>query len=148
MSAKQGNDNFEKFMAFVSEREKEGDWEDFVGRNGLELNKSKMAKEAGLKRRQVFVDNAQISAKLKEQELLLRKRGVLGEDKRSATEKAEAQNNALANAMDKKRLKNTSEKNATLQQELYEKDKEIQKLKADLERVGKVKAYMEATGRW
>ena len=148
MSQAKGKENLAKFTAFVTERDSDSDWEDFVALNGLELNKTQIAKVAGLASRKVITDNKEIFALFKEKQKTLVDKGVLSADTRSNTEKAQAQTSALSSAMDSRRSKKIAETNAALQEQLYAITKENEQLKTELTRFKKIQDYMESTGRW
>lgn len=146
MANPQAEVNYQKFIAFVRERESEGDWEDYRSRDNHSLNKQAIAKECGFDRKRIN-ENSKIIEKFDEVVTDLLKKGILTKDSRTGTDKVSEKSAAISNSVDKKTLKFTQECNAALEQELSETKIQLQKTEEKLKHLEAIESYMMETGR-
>lgn len=148
MSQAKGLENIEKLQAFFEQREKEGDWEDYIRSDGLELNKTLVAEDAGLNSRKTPTEGKAISkvyfAKINE----LVERGILKKDLRTPEEKVTLKTKLKIDSLQVKRANKIAETNAALEEELFQQRKKNEQLEKKLKRLEKIEAYMEQTGKW
>lgn len=146
MSNPQAEVNYQKFIAFVKERESEGDWEDYRSRDNHSLNKQAIAKECGFDRKRIN-ENSKIIEKFDEVVADLLKKGILTKDSRTGTEKVDEKSVAISNSIDKKTLKFAQERNAALEQELSETKVQLKQAEIRLKHLEAIESYMMETGR-
>jgi len=147
MSQAIGLANIAKLEAFFKERDDEGDWEDYL-LSEYALNKVTVAEDAGLASRKTLTGGKAIKTVYTAKIAELITEGILKEDTRSSEEKSTSKTLSKMDQQQIKRANKTAETNAALQEELYEARKENERLEAKLERLEKVEAYMDQTGRW
>lgn len=138
--------NFQAFLAFVQQHNEEGDWDDYILPDKLDLNKKMIARECGFDRKRL-TENSKIFSLYSEVKESLVEKGILLSDKRNATEKYESTRSIASNAADKRAMKKQQEVNAALQAELIEANKKLVETQKKLERLNALEAYMLATGR-
>lgn len=148
MSQAIGLDNIAKLEAFFTEREKEGDWEYFISDNGFDLNKSRVADDAGLASRKTVTGGKGISKVYDDKISDLIERKILTKDTRTVDDKATSKTLTKIETSELKRAKKIAETNAALEEELFQERKDNEKLKAELKKFEKIQSYMESTGRW
>jgi len=148
MSQAKGIENIRKLQDFFDAREKEGDWEDYVRADGLDLNKTLVAEDAGLNSRKTPTEGKAISKVYFAQIINLVERGILKEDLRTPEEKITSKTKAKIDSLQLKRANKIAETNAALEEELFQERKKNEQLEKKLKRLEKIEAYMEQTGRW
>lgn len=146
MANPQAEVNYQKFIAFVKERESEGDWEDYRSRDNHSLNKQAIAKECGFDRKRIN-ENSKIVEKFDEVVADLLKKGILTKGSKTGTNKVNEKSAAISNNIDKKTLTFAQECNAALEQELNETKVQLQKVEARLKHLEAIESYMMETGR-
>ncbi|GLS83742.1 hypothetical protein [Paraferrimonas haliotis] len=151
MSQAKGSVNVSLMEAFIAERNANGDWDDFIGRNKRQLNVTRVAEYAGLVNRKVISGknaNPTVSKLFHEAEEMLREQGYFKEDTRTDSEKANDEQKSMGDAIAASRAKVTSESNAALQQENFDLKQKNKELLDKLEKLQAIESYMERTGRW
>jgi len=148
MSQAIGLDNIAKLEAFFTEREKEGDWEDFISDDGFDLNKTRVADAANLASRKTPTGGKAIRKVYDDKIRDLIERRILNEDTRTVDDKATSKTLTKIEASELKRAKKIAETNASLEEELFQERKKNERLEAKIEQFAKIQSYMESTGRW
>ena len=138
--------NLERFKAFVDERKKQGDWEDYTLPNRLDLNKKMIARECEFDRKRI-TENSKIRAKYKDVKADLIAKGILIEDIRPPSEQHTTKATTGKSSIDKRMLKKSQETNAALEEQLYKTTKELEETKNKLKRLTAIEDYLLATGR-
>ena len=138
--------NLERFNAFVDERKKQSDWEDYTLPNRLDLNKKMIARECGFDRKRI-TENSKIRAKYEDVKADLIVKGILIEDIRTPSEQHSVKSAIRNSSVDKRMLKKSQETNAALEEQLYKTTKELEETKTKLKRLTAIEDYLLATGR-
>lgn len=146
MSKSRGVENLNKFTSFVSERDRLGDWEDYVLGNKLDLNKKMIARDCEFDRKRI-TENSAIFDVYKDIKNSLLKKGILHEDNRSAAKQHSDKSSNISNSLDKASLKKQQESNAALQEELYSTQKELFEAEEKLKKLENIENYLLETGR-
>tara|TARA_Y100001934_G_scaffold168311_1_gene200067 strand:+ start:8214 stop:8657 length:444 start_codon:yes stop_codon:yes gene_type:complete len=138
--------NLERFIAFVDERNMQGDWEDYVLPNLLDLNKKMIARECEFDRKRI-TENSKIKAEYEavKQDLILK--GILIEDTRSGSQKLTTKTESINSSRDKAAMKKAQETAAALEEELFRTKLELDKANKKLTRLEAIERYMLETGR-
>ncbi len=138
--------NLERFIAFVDERNKQGDWEDYALPNLLDLNKKMIARECEFDRKRI-TENSKIKAEYEavKQDLILK--GILIEDTRSGSQKLTTKTESINSSRDKAAMKKAQETAAALEEELFRTKSELDKANKKLTRLEAIERYMLETGR-
>mgnify|MGYP000020555065 CR=1 FL=1 len=138
--------NFERFKAFVKERNKQGDWEDYTLPNRLDLNKKMIARECEFDRKRI-TENSKIKAEYDavKQDLILK--GILIKDARTGSQKLATQTKSISLSRDKAAIKKAQETSAALEEELSRTKLELDKSQKKLARLEEIERYMLETGR-
>ena len=148
MSQAIGLANISKLEAFFKKRDEEGDWEDYILSPGYTLNKVTVAEDAGLANRKTVTGGKAISKVYNDKIDELIAQGILEEDTRSSENKTTSTTISKIDASQLKRANKIAEKNAALEEELFQERKKNEQLEKKLQRLEKIEAYMEQTGRW
>ena len=138
--------NFERFKAFVSERYKQGDWEDYTLPDRLDLNKKMIARECEFDRKRI-TENSKIRTAYNEVKADLILKGILIEDVRTPSEQHSAKATNGNSSVEKRMLKKSQETNAALEEQLYQTKKELEEAKEKLKKLTAIEDYLLATGR-
>ena len=138
--------NFNKFVAFVDERNEQCDWEDYSLPDKTDLNKKMIARDCCFDRKRI-TGNAKIKERYDEVVINLRRKGVLVEDKRTGEEKHTQRNQSISKSRDSVALKKAQETSAALEEELFRTKAELEKTKNKLTRLAAIEQYMMETGR-
>lgn len=146
MSNPQAEVNLQRFEAFVSERNTEGDWEDYTLPNRFDLNKKMIARECDFDRKRI-TGNSGIKKIYDDVVNDLIEKGVLDKDEREPTQKRQASVQGSTNSKERAALKKEKETNAALEEELFQVKKDKDNLEKKLKRLEAIEQYMEATGR-
>ncbi|MEM5531404.1 hypothetical protein [Pseudoalteromonas arctica] len=146
MSKARGVENLNRFTAFVSERDRLGDWEDYVLKNKLDLNKKMIARDCEFDRKRI-TENSAIFDIYKDIKNSLLKKGILHEDNRSAAKQHSDKSSNISNSLNKVSLKKQQESNAALQEELYSTQKKLFKAEEKLRKLENIENYLLETGR-
>jgi len=138
--------NLERFLAFVDERNKQGDWEDYTLSNLIDLNKKMIARECEFDRKRI-TENSKIRAKYEavKQDLILK--GILIEDTRTGSQKITSKTESISSSRDKAAMKKAQETAAALEEELFRTKLELDKANKKLTRLEAIERYMLETGR-
>jgi hypothetical protein len=131
-----GAENVKAFQAWTNERDRAGDWEDYVHRG--QLNRSEIAKECCFALSS-FRSNAGLRRELEEAEEKLARSGIFAQSKSShGTTGCSANSNAtqvvnqrvmIAKNQADQRIKTLEEQNATLRAEVYELREQLKRFK-------------------
>lgn len=146
MSKSRGVENLNKFTSFVSERDRLGDWEDYVLGNKLDLNKKMIARECGFDRKRI-TENSKIFKIHNDVKSDLIKKGILHEDNREPAEQHSDKASSISSNINKAALKKQQESNAALQEELYSTQKELFEAEEKLKKLENIENYLLETGR-
>ena len=138
--------NLQRFEEFVSERNTEGDWEDYTLPDKFDLNKKMIARECGFDRKRI-TGNSGIKNIYDDVVKDLIKKGVLKKDDREPSQRRQASVQGSTNSKERAALKKEKETNAALEEELFQIKKDKEELEKKLKRLEAVEQYMEATGR-
>lgn len=138
--------NLERFTTFVEERNKQGDWEDYVLPNFLDLNKKMIARECEFDRKRI-TENSKIKAEYEAVKQDLIQKGILIEDTRSGSQKLTTKTESINSSRDKAAMKKAQEMAAALEEELFRTKLELDKAKKKLTRLETIERYMLETGR-
>jgi len=138
--------NLERFLAFIDERNKQGDWEDYTLPNLLDLNKKMIARECEFDRKRI-TENSKIKAEYEavKQDLILK--GILIKDARTGSQKLATKTGSISLSRDKAAIKKAQETSAALEEELFRTKLELDKSQKKLARLEEIERYMLETGR-
>ncbi|TWX71718.1 hypothetical protein ESZ36_00330 [Colwellia demingiae] len=146
MSNPQSIINFNKFIEWKQQRDELCDWEDYVLSNRLGLNKKMVARECEFDRKRI-TGNGKIYEVWKQIEEELLQKGILEEDNKTPSQKLNNANTITKQAIENRRSKAQQEKNATLEQELYDIKSELIDANKKLEKLKMLEEYMMRTGK-
>jgi hypothetical protein len=131
-----GIENVKAFQEWANERDRAGDWEDYVHRG--QLNRSEIAKECCFALSS-FRSNAGLGRALREAEAKLERSGVFAKSRSAhGTRGRNADSNAIQAVNDRvmiaknqadQRVKALEEQNATLRAEVYELREQLKRFK-------------------
>lgn len=138
--------NLERFEVFIKERNKQGDWEDYVLPDSFDLNKKMIARECGFDRKRI-TGNSKIKEKYDAIVSDLLRKGVLLKNPNTPTELRQAKQQGISNSREKAALKKTQEANIALEEELFQTKAELNKINKKLQRLEAIERYMMETGR-
>ncbi|MGR5268295.1 hypothetical protein ACPV5R_11135 [Vibrio astriarenae] len=146
MANPQAKVNLEKFVAFLKERNKAGDWEDYILPNQLDLNKKMIARECDFDRKRI-TGNSKIFKEYQAVKLDLVAKGILLEDTRANTEKATHKTRSVNPKVETNSLSVTHVRNTSLEQELLDTKQKLEKANLRLKQLEAIENHMIATGR-
>lgn len=138
--------NLKRFETFVEERDKQGDWEDYVLPERFDLNKKMIARECEFDRKRI-TGNSKIKEKYDAIVNDLLKKGILLENPKTPTEQRKAKQQGISNSREKAALKKTQEANIALEEELFQTKAELDKTNKKLQQLEAIERYMMETGR-
>lgn len=138
MSKAQGEENYKSWLAFVDERGKDGDWQNYI--SGSKLNRSEIARVLGCNPKAVRGENSKLTESIDQIEYKLIESKVIkrNDSNVDGVKVREANKQTLQKSREVNLLK---EKNASLRAK-------VSALEEQLKKYGLMDEYLEETGRW